>query len=127
MLLVETDTASEVTAPALLEARYELGRLAVVPASAGEVDSARRYAIGSLLISMNTQAGLASTLAGMASVGLSSEWVRAHPARLEAVTVDEIAEAAATFFAPTAFTGVVVADAATSAAGLRALGGVEIA
>jgi len=122
-LLVETDCASEVTAAALHEMRYELGRLVVAPPSDTEVDSARRYAIGSLLISMNTQAGLASTLAGLAGVGLSSEWVRAHPARLEAVTTAEVAEAAATFYAPGAFTGVVVADAATSASALRALGG----
>jgi zinc protease len=126
VLVVETDVASEVTAPALLEARYELGRLAVVPPSADEVESARRYLIGSLLISMTTQAGYASTVAALASAGLSSSWVREHPARLEAVTVDQVAEAAVEFFAPTRMTGVVVADAAASAASLRALGGVEI-
>ena len=125
-LLVETDVASEVTAPALLETRYELGRLAVLPPSAEEVESARRYLVGSLLISMTTQAGYASTVASLAAHGLSSAWIREHPARVEAVTVDEVAAAAAEFFAPTRFTGVVVADAAASADKLRALGGVEI-
>ncbi|GAA4795359.1 pitrilysin family protein [Actinomycetospora chlora] len=125
VLLVETDVASEVTAPALLETRYELGRLAVVPPTADEVESARRYLVGSLLISMTTQAGYASTVASLAAHGLSSSWIREHPARIEAVTTDEVAAAAADFFAPTRFTGVVVADAAASAAGLRALGGVE--
>jgi zinc protease len=126
VLLVETDVASEVTAPALLETRYELGRLAVVPPTPDEVESARRYLVGSLLISMTTQAGYASTVASLAAHGLSSAWVREHPARIEAVSVEEVAAAAAEFFAPTRFTGVVVADAATSAAGLRALGGVEV-
>ena len=126
VLVVETDVASEVTAPALLETRYEIGRLAVVPPSAEEVESARRYLVGSLLISMSTQAGYASTVAALAAHGLSSAWVREHPARIEAVTVDEVAAAAAEFFAPTAFTGVVVADAARAGEGLRALGGVEI-
>ncbi len=126
VLTVETDVASEVTAPALLEARYELGRLAVVPPSADEVESARRYLVGSLLISMTTQAGYASTVAALAAQGLSSAWVREHPARIEAVTVEEVAVAAAEFFAPTAFTGVVVADAGRAGPGLRALGGVEI-
>jgi predicted Zn-dependent peptidase len=125
-LLVETDVASEVTAPALLETRYELGRLAVVPPTPEEVESARRYLVGSLLISMTTQAGYATTVAGLAAHGLSSAWLREHPARVEAVTVEEVAAAADTFFAPSAFTGVVVADAAGSADGLRALGGVEI-
>ena len=76
--------------------------------------SSRRGATssGSLLISMTTQAGYASTVAALAAHGLSSAWVREHPARLEAVTIDEVAAAAAEFFAPTRFTGVVVADAA---------------
>ncbi len=125
-LLVETDCASEVTAAALLEMRYELGRVAVVPPSASELESARRYAIGSLLISMTTQAGLASTLAGLAGAGLSSAWVREHPQRLEAVTDSEVAAVAAEFLAPSRFTGVVVADAATSAASLAALGGIRV-
>lgn len=125
-LLVETDVASEVTAPALLETRYELGRLALVPPSAEEVESARRYLVGTLMISMSTQAGLASTIVALAASGLSSRWLREHPARLEAVSVADVAETAATFFAPAAFCGVVVADAATSASALRALGGVEL-
>ena len=123
-LLVETDCASEVTAAALHEMRYEIGRLAVVPPTADEIESARRYAIGSLLISMNTQAGLAASLAGLAGDGLSSSWAREHPARLEAVTTDEVAAAAAAFYAPTAFTGVVVGDAGASGGALRALGGI---
>ena len=125
-LLVETDCASEVTAAALLEMRYELGRAAVVPPSATELESARRYAIGSLLISMNTQAGLASTLAGLAGVGLDSTWIREHPQRLEAVTHDEVAAAAVEFLAPSRFTGVVVADASTTSESLRALGGIRL-
>ena len=125
-LLALTDVATEVTAPALLETRYELGRLALVPPGADEIESARRYLVGTLMISMSTQSGLASTIVGLASAGLASDWVREHPARLEAVGVADVAEAARTFFAPAAFGGVVVSDAATSADTLRALGGVEL-
>lgn len=125
VLGVETDVASDVTAPALLETRYELGRLTAVPPTRAEVDAARSYAVGSLLISLDNQGGLASTLAMLASVGLDVGWLRSHPARLEAVTVDEVAEAALRFFAPAAFTGVVVGDAAVIGAGVRALGGIS--
>ena len=38
---VETDVASDVTAAALLETRYELGRMTAVPPTAAEVDAAR--------------------------------------------------------------------------------------
>jgi zinc protease len=125
-LLVETDVATDVTAAALLEIRYELARLSAVPPTEAEVESARRYAVGSLLISLDSQPGLAATLAALAGVGLDAQWLRGHPARLEAVTPEQVAEAAAEFFTPTAFTGVVVGDASAVSAGLRALGGVEL-
>ncbi|WP_051580401.1 M16 family metallopeptidase [Pseudonocardia acaciae] len=125
-LLVETDVATDVTAAALLETRYELARLSAVPPTDAEVESARRYAIGSLLISLDSQPGLAATLAALAGVGLDAQWLRAHPARLEAVTPEQVARAAAEFFTPTAFTGVVVGDASAVGSGLRALGGVEL-
>jgi zinc protease len=124
VLGVETDVASDVTAAALLETRYELGRLTAVPPTEAEVDAARAYAVGSLLISLDNQGGLASTLSALAADGLGIEWLRAHPGRLESVTVDQVAEAALEFFAPSAFTGVVVGDADVIGAGVRALGGI---
>jgi zinc protease len=124
VLGIETDTATGVTAPALLETRYELGRLAVSPPDQAELSAARNYAIGSLLISLDNQGGLASTLSALAADGLDVGWLRAHPGRLEAVTADEVAAAALEFFAPSAFTGVVVGDAEVVGPTLRALGGV---
>jgi zinc protease len=122
-LLVESDTASDVTAPALLETRYELGRLGVVPPTESEVDSVRQYAIGSLLIATASQTGLASQLIALASLGLGVDWLVDHPGRLAEVTAEQIAEAALEFFAPARFTGVVVGDAAQLPL-LRSLGGV---
>ena len=125
-VVVDTDTATDVTAAALHETRYELGRLVVVPPDEAEVESARRYAIGSLSIAMASQSGLASSLLAVAAMGLDLEWLRGHPARLAAVTRDEVAEVAAEFFAPSAFTGVVVGDAQELARPLAALGGVDL-
>ncbi|PXY32494.1 M16 family metallopeptidase [Prauserella muralis] len=125
-LQVEADTASEVTAAALLETRYELGRLGLVPPTAEEVESVRQYAIGSLLIGASSQAGLASQLTALATVGLGVDWLAGHPERVAAVTAEQVAEAALEFFAPSRFTGVVVGDADTLARPLTALGGVSI-
>jgi len=125
VLGVDTDVASDVTAAALLETRYELGRLTAVPPTAAEIDAARAYSIGSLLISLDNQGGLASTLSVLAGDGLGVDWLRAHPARLEAVTVEEVAAAALRFFAPIAFTGVVVGDADVIGPKVRALGGIS--
>ncbi|HEV2778149.1 MAG TPA: pitrilysin family protein [Actinophytocola sp.] len=122
-LLLDTDTASAVTAGALLEIRYELGRLGLAPPNESEVDTVRQYAIGSLLIATSSQTGLASQLAALAPLGLGVDWLTEHPARLAAVTTEEIAEAALEFFAPARFTGVIVGDADQLSA-LRGLGGV---
>lgn len=122
-LQVDADTANEVTAAALLETRYELGRLAVVPPSTAEVDAARQYAIGSLLITTSSQSGLAGQLSALAQVGLGVEWLTGHPERLAAVTQQDVAAAALDFFAPSRFTGVVVGDADSLAPQLAALGG----
>ena len=124
VLGVETDVASDVTAAALLETRYELGRMVAVPPTAEEISSARRYAIGSLLISLDSQGGLASTLAALDAAGLGVDWLRERPVRLEETTPEQVAEAALEYFAPERFTGVVVGDAEVVGARLRALGGV---
>ncbi|MDQ0377183.1 M16 family metallopeptidase [Amycolatopsis thermophila] len=123
---VDADTANEVTAAALLETRYELGRLALVPPTAEEVESVRQYAIGSLLTATSSQAGLASQLAALTAAGLGAEWLAEHPARIAEVTVEEVAQAALEFFAPTRFTGVVVGDAEILAPQLTALGGFAV-
>ena len=125
-LIADADTASEVTAPALLETRYELGRIAIVPPDESEIDNARHYAIGSLTIATSSQRGLARRLATLATLGLDLDWLLTHPSRLQAVTTGQVAEAAAEFFAPSRFTGVVVGDAKRLADPLAALGGVEL-
>jgi predicted Zn-dependent peptidase len=123
-LQVDTDVASEVTAAALLETRYELARMAVTPPSDEEVETVRRYLVGSLSISTSSQAGYASQLAALTDDGLGADWLREHPGRLEMVTREQVASAAAEFFAPSRFTGVVVGDEEATGAGLATLGGV---
>jgi zinc protease len=125
-LVAEADTASEVTAAALLETRYELGRITVVPPKESEVDNARQYAIGALTIATSSQRGLASHLATLATLGLDLDWLLAHSGRLQAVTTRQVVEAATEFLAPSRFTGIVVGDAERLANPLAALGGVEL-
>jgi predicted Zn-dependent peptidase len=125
-LLADADTASEVTAAALLETRYELGRMAVAPPDEAEVDNARHYAIGALTINTASQQGLAGQLVTLASLDLDLDWLLTHAGRLRAVTAGQVTEAAAHFFAPSRFTGVVVGDAKRLADPLAALGSVEL-
>lgn len=126
-LTLDVEVASEVTGPSMLETAYELGRLASLGATDAEVESVRQYAIGTLALSTATQAGLASTLAGLSAFGLGLDWIADQPGRLVATTTDEVNAAAQRFFAPSGFTGVVVGDAASITAPLAALAPIESA
>lgn len=124
-LLLEVEVATEVTAPALLETRYELGKIATLPVTEPEVDAVRQYAIGTLALSTATQAGLASTLAALSAFDLGLDWIMSQPKRLSAVRVDEVSAAAAEFFRPSRLTSVIVGDAQAINAPLAALGSIE--
>ena len=108
---VSADVATDVTAAALLETFYELGRMAATPVSETELESVRQYAIGTLALSTATQSGLASTVASLLGAGLEIDWLTNHPARLAKVTVGDVAEVAAEFLAPRRLVGVAVGDA----------------
>jgi predicted Zn-dependent peptidase len=124
-LMLDVEVATEVTAPAMLETFYELGKIASLPVTENELDSVRQYAIGTLALSTSTQAGVASTVAALSAFGLGLDWVLEHPKRLSAVTIDDVAVAAHEFFAPSRFTSVLVGDAGAIADPLAALGPIE--
>jgi predicted Zn-dependent peptidase len=105
------DVATEVTAAAVLETLYELGRIASLPITATELDSVQQYAIGSLALATATQSGLAGQIAALIAADLDVDWLTEHPARLLKVTVADVAEAAAQFLAPRRLVSVAVGDA----------------
>jgi zinc protease len=124
-LTLDVEVDRDVTAPALLETFYELGRIALLPVTPAEVESVRDYTIGTLALSTATQSGLASTLAGLAAFGLGLDWLQEHPKRLLDTSVEQVSAAAAKYFAPAGFTSVIVGDAERITAPLAALGPVE--
>ena len=115
------DVASEVTGPALLETLYELGRIASLPVTDTEVEAVRQYAIGTLALSVATQSGLASTLSRLAGAGLGLDWLAGQPARLAAVTPEQVSAAAARYLAPSRLVSVIVGDAQSVTTPLQAL------
>jgi zinc protease len=124
-LVVGADVSTGVTAPALLETRYELGRIATLPVEAAELAAARRYATGVLALATATAADLASTLVGLLTAGVGLEWLHDHPRALEAATEADVLAAAATHLAPARLTTVVVGDAGLVRGGLETLDVVE--
>jgi predicted Zn-dependent peptidase len=121
-LVVEADVATDVTAPALLEMWYELGRLSTLRPSDEELENVRQYASGTLAMSIATQAGLATTLATLIPVGLDLNWVREHPQRLAKVTARDIYEIGVHLFAPKLLAAVVIGDATRCEEPLQAFG-----
>ncbi|HKN98690.1 MAG TPA: pitrilysin family protein [Pseudonocardiaceae bacterium] len=121
-LVVEADVATEVTAPALLELWYELGRLSTLRPSDEELANARQFASGTLAMSVATMAGLATTLVNLAAVGLDLTWVREHPRRLAEVTARGIYDLGVHLLAPKLLVAVVVGDATQCAEPLQAFG-----
>jgi zinc protease len=111
VLVVSAEVATEVTGPALLETWYELGRLASLPPRQDELDQARQYALGTLLLGMSTQAGLAGLTSTYAGYGLRLAYLAEHAAKLERATVEEVGAAAARYLAPARGVTVVLGDA----------------
>ena len=126
-LSISTDVGREVTAPALVEIGYELGRMVSQPVAQSELDAARRYLQGTLAMGIQTQAGLTSYLATLAGAGLPVEYLREYPAALERVTPADVLEAARRFLSPRRLAMVLVGDAAAIRPTLDPLGEVELA
>jgi predicted Zn-dependent peptidase len=110
-LVLAAEVATEVTAPALLETIYELGRLASLPPKDEELEQARQYALGTLQLGMSTQAGLAGLVSTYAGFGLRLDYLAEHAARLAKTTKEQVAAAAAEYLAPAKAAMVVLGDA----------------
>jgi predicted Zn-dependent peptidase len=125
-VIIEADVATAVTAPALLEMWYELGRLSTLRPTEQELADARQYAAGTLAMSMGMNAGLATTIMMLDGVGLDVTWINDHPDLLAGVTAEDIYEIGVTVLAPCLLAVVVIGDATRTAAPLRAFGPWEV-
>lgn len=123
---VRADVATDVTAPALVEIRYELARMATLDVEEAELVAAKRYLTGTLAMSVQTQSGLASYLATLLASGLDLGYLRDLPRRVEATGTAAVREAAARFFSPRRLVTVMVGDASMVRSSLEALDDVEV-
>jgi predicted Zn-dependent peptidase len=120
-LVVSAEVATEVTAPALLETVYELGRLATLPPGEDELEQARQYALGTLQLGMSTQSGLAGLVSTYAGFGLRLDYLAEHAQRLARATREEVAAAASRYLAPSRAVTVVLGDASRTESTLSVL------
>ncbi|GHE26693.1 peptidase M16 [Streptosporangium violaceochromogenes] len=125
-VMLSANVATEVTAPALLETFYELGRIATLPPDPAEVERARQHAVGTLRLLTATQAGLAQAAGTLAGSGLGLGHLKLHAERLASATAGDVHRAAATYLGPGRSVSVVLGDADRIGRGLAAVTQVEI-
>lgn len=125
--MVAADVGTEVTAPALLEIQYELGRMTLLPVSQEELDAGRSYLAGVTMLSTQTQSGLASYIDSITAAGLGIDYLRDFRANLERVTPEDVLQAAAGYLSPRNLLTVMVGDAARIKGSVEALEPVEVA
>lgn len=125
-VIVVADVGTEVTGPALVEMRYELMRMVAGPYTEAELTSAKRYLSGTTSMSIQTQSGLAGTLATLAASGLPFEYLRDNPKRVESLSADDVQAAAKRFFAPRNLHTVLVGDAEAIVDAVGAFDEVEV-
>jgi len=125
VLIASAEVATEVTGPALLETWYELGRIATVPPEEDELEQARQYALGSLLLGMSTQAGLAGLATAYAGSGLRLDFLAEHAIRLAAASREDVSSVAARYLAPAKGAVVILGDGEVVEPSLAALSPVE--
>ena len=125
LLTVAAEVATDVTAPSLVEINHELGRMATLPVTVAELDSARRYRTGSTALSLQTQSGLASQLVILAAAGLDAAWLRAAPGRYARVGVDDVLRVSRRHLAPARLVTVLVGDGERIRESVEALGPVR--
>ena len=124
--LVAADVGTEVTAPSLLEIKYELGRMSLLPVAQDELDAGRRYLTGVTMLSTQTQSGLASYIDSITSAGLSMDYLRDFRANLEQVTPNDVLRVASEYLSPKNLLTVMVGDAAVIGGPVESLGPVEL-
>ena len=123
--VIQADVATESTAASLVETTYELGRISTGGVTEAELESARRYLLGSLSFETATQDGLASRLAGLAVLGLDPGYLGRYAAALKRVRRSEVDEAARRLLAPSQMVTTVLGDAGLVEGALALVGDVE--
>lgn len=108
---VLADVATEVTAKALTELRYELARMVTAEITSEELEGSRRYLIGSIAMAASTQAGLADALSDVVTKGLDPSYLQRFVQELSELDASTVADAAIRSLAPVGMTTVIVGDA----------------
>ena len=108
------DVRNEVTGASLAEFQAEFRRMANEAVPRRELQETQRYLAGSYLVGLQTQDAVVATLARNWVVGLPATHLVNYVAQVRAVTAPQVQAIAKKYFAPEAYSIVVVGDAAVA-------------
>ncbi len=120
------ETRNEVTARAIREMLAEFARLATVKVGPRELQGAKNYLTGLFSLSLSTQGGVAERILQTYMFDLGRDYLEAYRSRIEAVTAEQVREAAWKYIRSDRTAIVVVGDASKLARDLRTFGPVEV-
>jgi zinc protease len=119
--LAGASVRTDVTAPAAKELVHELTRIRTEPLSDSELKMARDSYARSLPGDFETNAGVVGAMGNIFTYDLPLTYYRALPAKIDAVTSKQAADAATTYIHPDQMILVAVGDKAKIEAGLKEL------
>ncbi len=109
--VIGTAVASDVTVAAIQETFKEIDRMRVEPISESELSLATSYLEGVFPIRYETTAAIAAALATLTIYNLPVDWYDTYRARISAVTINDVLEAARKHVHPESLQIVIVGDA----------------
>jgi zinc protease len=124
--LISTAVQSGATVHSLREIFHEAGAIREAPVTRAELDDVRSYLAGVFPLRLETTVGLAARLSQIAVYGLPDDYFEGYPARILAVTADDVLRAARDHLHPERMVAVVVGDAAELREPLEEFGEVRV-
>jgi zinc protease len=106
--LVSLQTRTDTVTEAVQLVREEMARMGREPASAGELDLAKSYLIGSFPLRLDTSGKLAGFLGAVEENGLGLDYPDRYKERIARVTAADAQRAAAKYLDPATFSSVLV-------------------
>jgi zinc protease len=117
---------TEVTEPAMTEFVKEIKRIREEKVPESELDEARRAVVAGFALSLEQPAQLLTYATTIKIYGFPSDYWDTYPAKISAVTADDVQRVARKYFDPATMQVVAVGDASKIKTGLEKFGPVEV-
>ena len=110
LMITRADVRNAVTGASFNEIAYELNRVATTTPEARELETAKRYSIGKLAISLQSQAALTRKLADYWINSLTAKDLAHESEKIQRVSLDEVLDAGRHYFPISRLTVVAVGE-----------------